>query len=84
MEKIFITNVRNMGNLTICLTFNDNTKQTIDVGDYIRRHPHPQYEVRKKAITGSWNTRPMVSVSVVNVETYESIVMLLTTRSETL
>jgi len=44
MEKIFITNVRNMGNLTICLTFNDNTKQTIDVGDYIRRPPHPQYD----------------------------------------
>ena len=33
----------NADNLNVCLTFSDNTKQTIDVGDFIRRHPHPQY-----------------------------------------
>ncbi len=25
------------------LYFNDHTQQTIDVGDYIINHPHPQY-----------------------------------------
>ena len=43
MERIFITNAVNVGNLAICLTFNDNTTQTIDVGSFIRQHPHPQY-----------------------------------------
>lgn len=31
------------GNLCVCLTFSDNTTQTVDIGDFIRRHPHPQY-----------------------------------------
>lgn len=42
MEKIFITKAENVGNLTVSLTFNDNTVRTVDVGDFIRRHPHPQ------------------------------------------
>ena len=43
MNNITIIKAEDAGNLTICLTFNDNTKQTIDIGDFIRRHPHPQY-----------------------------------------
>ena len=43
MEKLYITNATNAGNLTVCLQFSDNTTQIIDVGDFIRRHPHPQY-----------------------------------------
>lgn len=43
MERIFITEANDVGNLNVCLHFSDNTKQTIDIGDYIRRHPHPQY-----------------------------------------
>lgn len=43
MEKLYITHAKNVGNLTVCLQFNDNTEQTVDVGDFIRRHPHPQY-----------------------------------------
>lgn len=43
MPKILITKAENAGNLTVSLTFSDNTVQTVDVGDYIRRHPHPQY-----------------------------------------
>ena len=39
---------------------------------------------RKNAITGNWNTTPITIVSETNVEIYESSVMLLTTRSETL
>ena len=43
MERLYITKAENAGNLTISLTFSDNTTQIVDVGDYIRRHPHPQY-----------------------------------------
>jgi hypothetical protein len=43
MEKLCIIKAENMGNLTVCLTFSDNTMRTVDIGDFIRRHPHPQY-----------------------------------------
>lgn len=43
MERLYIIKAENVGNFTVSLTFNDNTVQTIDIGDYIRRHPHPQY-----------------------------------------
>lgn len=43
MERLFITKAENMGNLTVSLTFSDNTVRTVDIGDFIRRHPHPQY-----------------------------------------
>ena len=48
MEKIQIIKAENAGNLTVFLTFNDNTTQKVDIGDYIRRHPHPQYNKYKK------------------------------------
>ena len=44
MDRLYITNVVNKGNLTVGLTFSDNSVQTIDVGAFIRRHPHPQYD----------------------------------------
>ena len=43
MERLFITNAENMGNLTVSLTFSDNTVRTVDIGDFIRHHPPPQY-----------------------------------------
>ena len=43
MERLFIIKAENMGNLTVSLTFSDNTVRTVDIGDFIRRHPHPQY-----------------------------------------
>ena len=43
MERLYITKAENMGNLTVSLTFSDNTVQTVDIGAFIRRHPHPQY-----------------------------------------
>ena len=43
MNSIHIIKAENTGNLTVSLTFSDNSKQTIDVGSFIRRHPHPQY-----------------------------------------
>ena len=43
MERLFITKAENMGDLTVSLTFSDNTVRTVDIGDFIRRPPHPQY-----------------------------------------
>lgn len=43
MDRLFITKAENRGDLTVSLTFSDNTVRTVDIGDYIRRHPHPQY-----------------------------------------
>lgn len=43
MEKLYIINAIDAGNLTVCLTFNDNTTRHVNIGDFIRRHPHPQY-----------------------------------------
>ncbi|MBQ2563530.1 MAG: DUF2442 domain-containing protein [Muribaculaceae bacterium] len=43
MERLEIINATDEGNLTVMIEFNDHTTQVIDVGDFIRRHPHPQY-----------------------------------------
>ena len=43
MEMLYIIKAEDKGNLTVSLTFSDNTMQTVDIGDFIRRHPHPQY-----------------------------------------
>ena len=43
MDRIFVIKAENAGYLTVILTFSDNTVQTVDIGDFIRRHPHPQY-----------------------------------------
>lgn len=43
MNKLYIVKAENAGNLSVCLTFSDNTEKTVNVGDFIRRHPHPQY-----------------------------------------
>ena len=43
MERIYITNATDAGNLSVNLQFSDNTVRQVDVGDFIRRHPHPQY-----------------------------------------
>ena len=40
--------------------------------------------VKAKAMTGSWNTKPMINVRVMNVVIYESRVIVLWTRSATL
>ncbi len=51
MERLYIIKAEDAGNFTVSLTFSDNTVQTVDIGDFIRRHPHPQYnkylDVRK-------------------------------------
>lgn len=43
MNNIYITKADLAGNLSVMLYFSDNTSKTINVGEYIIRHPHPQY-----------------------------------------
>ena len=44
MARLMITEAHSVGNLTVEMTFNDNTTQQINVGDFIHQHPHPQYD----------------------------------------
>lgn len=43
MNNLSIIHAVDAGNLSVCLTFSDQTQQTVNVGDFIRCHPHPQY-----------------------------------------
>ena len=43
MERLYITNASDAGDLKVKLQFSDNTTRVVDIGDFIRRHPHPQY-----------------------------------------
>lgn len=44
MARLMITEAHSVGNLTVEMTFNDNTTQQINIGDFIHKHPHPQYD----------------------------------------
>lgn len=43
MGRLYIIGATNAGNLSVNLQFSDNTSQTVNIGDFIRSHPHPQY-----------------------------------------
>lgn len=43
MNNLYITNAEITGDLSVLLLFNDNTQQIVDIGGYIRNHPHPKY-----------------------------------------
>jgi len=51
MDRLYITEAAVVDELKVDLTFSDNTRQVVNVGEFIRRHPHPQYnkylDVRK-------------------------------------
>jgi len=38
-----IVDAKDAGNLRVLLTFNDGVQQTVDIGDFIRRNPDPQW-----------------------------------------
>lgn len=40
---LYITEAFDLGGLKVRLVFNVGTDNTVDIGDFIRRHPHPQY-----------------------------------------
>ena len=42
-DRIVIVSAKVYGNLCVELTFSDGHKNIVDIGDFIRRHPHPQY-----------------------------------------
>lgn len=44
MARLFILEAKSVGNLTVELLFNDKTLRRINVGEFIRKHPHPQYD----------------------------------------
>ena len=43
MNRLYITGAKDAGNLTVDLQFSNQTTRRVDIGDFIRRHPHPQY-----------------------------------------
>ena len=43
MSRLYIKEAINAGNLSVDLLFSDQTTRKVDIGDFIRRHPHPQY-----------------------------------------
>lgn len=38
-----VTGAKDIGNLILRVFFSDDTEKDINVGDFIKRHPHPQY-----------------------------------------
>ena len=44
METISIVRAEYVGNLSVKIWFDDNTIQTVDIGKFIKKHPHPQYD----------------------------------------
>ena len=43
MSRLYIKEAKDAGNLSVDLLFSDETTRRVDVGAFIRRHPHPQY-----------------------------------------
>ena len=43
MKILTVINAEYIGDLSVKIFFNDNTSNTIDVGSFIKKHPHPQY-----------------------------------------
>ena len=41
MDYIYVTSAEDAGNLCVRLTFNDGHQSVVDIGDFIRKHPHP-------------------------------------------
>lgn len=44
MARLMIIEAKPVGNLTVDLLFNDMTQRRINVGEFILKHPHPQYD----------------------------------------
>ena len=43
MKTLRIIQAKPTANLSVELVFNDNSRQNINVGAFIKAHPHPQY-----------------------------------------
>ena len=42
-RTLFIQEATCNDDLTVTLLFNDQTQRIVNIGDFIRQHPHPQY-----------------------------------------
>lgn len=43
MNMLSVIGATYVGNLSVKIDFSDNTSRVVNVGDFIQRHPHPQY-----------------------------------------
>ncbi len=43
MSRLCIIGAKDVGNFIVDLQFSDQTTRRVNIGDFIRRHPHPQY-----------------------------------------
>ncbi len=43
MGRLYILEATNAGNFSVNLRFNDGSCQTVNIGEFIQQHPHPQY-----------------------------------------
>ncbi len=43
MEALYITSAQYESPLSVLLTFNDNHTALVNIGEFIQKHPHPQY-----------------------------------------
>ncbi len=43
MEALYITSALYQRPLSVLLTFNDKHTALVNIGDFIHKHPHPQY-----------------------------------------
>ena len=43
MERMYVVRAEDKGSLHIQVTFNDGHQSLVDIGEFIRQHPHPQY-----------------------------------------
>lgn len=42
-DNLYVIKAEDLGNLKVRVFFSDNKSQLVDIGDFIRRNPHPQY-----------------------------------------
>jgi len=43
MNVLSVINVTYVGNLSVKIEFSDGVVRVVNIGDFIHRHPHPQY-----------------------------------------
>jgi len=43
MKPVSIVKAEYVGDLSVKIVFNDDTTNIVDVGTFIKNHPHPQY-----------------------------------------
>ena len=48
MSALQIVHIECFENLTVRLCFSDHTEKIIDIGNFIAKHPHPQYNKYKE------------------------------------